>query len=392
ISTSVKDLGFSDHSATTINITIPNISTPQTTFYTNKRSFNDDNILKFKSMLKTVNWNNIMPKDQNMNENYKAFHDTLTNILNKSIPIRRIKIKNTYKKYWLTKSIKISCKNKRLLKTLKIKANNPIITNYYRKYEKILKQIVTTAKKIQYINKINKSNNKVKTMWSIINERTNKTFKKERTNLKEVQVNNKIISEPKQIANIFNNFFTSIGEESQTRTNTPKYNLSTSENTMFLSPVDPYETNLLIKNLKNKTSHESNLKNILTQTITWMNEHNLEINFEKTKTITFHPHQKKPLRLNFSFNNHTIEEVNEFTLLGITLDTNINWKSHVLKIKSKLSKFVYALVMSIKIYNKLPETLRNEKKIHVFTNKLKKILISKCYYNVKEYLDDKNII
>ncbi|KAF9799073.1 hypothetical protein SFRURICE_008583 [Spodoptera frugiperda] len=291
-------------------------------------------------MLKTVNWNNIMPKDQNMNENYKAFHDTLTNILNKSIPIRRIKIKNTYKKYWLTKSIKISCKNKRLLKTLKIKANNPIITNYYRKYEKILKQIITTAKKIQYINKINKSNNKVKTMWSIINERTNKTFKKERTNLR-LQVNNKIISEPKQIANIFNNFFTSIGEESQTRTNTPKYNLSTSENTMFLSPVDPYETNLLIKNLKNKTSHE---------------------------------------------------QVNEFTLLGITLDTNINWKSHVLKIKSKLSKFVYALVMSIKIYNKLPETLRNEKKIHVFTNKLKKILISKCYYNVKEYLDDKNII
>lgn len=264
------------------------------------------------------------------------------------------------------------------------------------------------------------------------------------------------------------------------------------------------------------TNIESNLKNILTQTITWMNAHNLEINFEKTKTITFHPHQKKPLRLNFSFNNHTIEQVNEFTLLGITLDTNINWKSHVLKIQSKLSKFLYALgevkkttdlktaltiyyayahawlnygiimwgnstdaptlfttqkklirtlvnieqtdsckphfiklniltlpslyileickfahihkefyttrediqtrctlrhktrlnlpssrlqihsssplVMSIKIYNKLPETLRNEKKIHVFTSKLKKILISKCYYNVKEYLDDKNII
>ncbi|KAF9797426.1 hypothetical protein SFRURICE_005902 [Spodoptera frugiperda] len=251
-------------------------------------------------------------------------------------------------------------------------------------------------------------------MWSIINERTNKTFKKERTNLR-LQVNNKIISEPKQIANIFNNFFTSIGEESQTRTNTPKYNLSTSENTMFLSPGSVSGC-LLFRNDLPKTIEgaapcvlfaddisiitpchditniESNLKNILTQTITWMNAHNLEINFEKTKTITFHPHQKKPLRLNFSFNNHTIEQVNEFTLLGITLDTNINWKSHVLKIKSKLSKFVYALVMSIKIYNKLPETLRNEKKIHVFTSKLKKILISKCYYNVKEYLDDKNII
>lgn len=77
ISTCVEDLGFSDHSATTINISIPKISTSQTTFYTNKRSFNDVNILKFKSMLTTIDWNNIITTDQNVNDNYKGFHDTL---------------------------------------------------------------------------------------------------------------------------------------------------------------------------------------------------------------------------------------------------------------------------------------------------------------------------
>ncbi|KAF9811204.1 hypothetical protein SFRURICE_002573 [Spodoptera frugiperda] len=278
----------------------------------------------------------------------KAFHDTLTNILNKSIPIRRIKIKNTHKKYWLTKSIKISCKNKRLLKTLKIKANNPIITNYYRKYEKILKQIVTTAKKIQYINKINKSNNKVKTMWSIINERTNKTFKKERTNLR-LQVNNKIISEPKQIANIFNNFFTSIEGAAPC--------------VLFADDIS------IITPCHDITNIESNLKNIYT-TITWMND-SAEAEIFDDAAMDYRP-----------------------VLVTVALGRRPWCLTRSPATSECLRGCWHAVlrVMSIKIYNKLPETLRNEKKIHVFTNKLKKILISKCYYNVKEYLDDKNII
>lgn len=259
----------------------------------------------------------------------------------------------------------------------------------------------------------------------------------------------------------------------------------------------------------------STLNEICSKIITWMNEHNLEINFAKTKLITFHPHQKNPLNVSFSFNKHVIETVDEFTLLGITIDKNINWKSHILKTKSKLSKFLYAfrevkkttnlqtalvtyyayayawlsygiimwgystdaltlftvqkklirilvniqqtdsckphfinlniltlpsiyileickfahkhkdfytkrediqsrytlrhktrlniptsrlkihstspLVMSIKVYNMLPEAIREEKKLHLFTNKLKKLLIRKCYYSVDEYLNDKSL-
>lgn len=38
-----------------------------------------------------------------------------------------------------------------------------------------------------------------------------------------------------------------------------------------------------------------------------------------------------------------VEEVCDFNLLGISLDTHLTWKTHVQKIKSKLSKFTYAL-------------------------------------------------
>lgn len=47
-----------------------------------------------------------------------------------------------------------------------------------------------------------------------------------------------------------------------------------------------------------------------------------------------------------------------------------------------------ALVMSIKIYNKLSEQMREEEKDTVFINNLKKLLIQKAYYSVKEYLED----
>lgn len=42
-------------------------------------------------------------------------------------------------------------------------------------------------------------------------------------------------------------------------------------------------------------------------------------------------------------NSLKIDEVKSFTLLGINIDTHLNWKAHVEKIKIKLSQFVYAL-------------------------------------------------
>ncbi|KAF9814712.1 hypothetical protein SFRURICE_014807, partial [Spodoptera frugiperda] len=38
-----------------------------------------------------------------------------------------------------------------------------------------------------------------------------------------------------------------------------------------------------------------------------------------------------------------LQNVDTFNLLGINIDTHINWKTHIEHIKSKLSKFTYAL-------------------------------------------------
>lgn len=289
----------------------------------------------------------------------------------------------------------------------------------------------------------------------------------------------------------------------------PKFIAETGPCVLFADDIS------ILTQCHDNTNLNSTLNEILGKIKTWMNEHNLEINFQKTKLITFHPYQKTPLNVQFSFNNHIIETVNEFKLLGITIDKNITWKSHVINIKSKLSKFIYAfrevkkttnlqtalvmyyayayawlsygiimwgystdaptlftvqkklirilvniqqtdsckphfieqniltlpcmyileickfahkhqdfytkreniqirytlrhktrlnlpssrlkihstspLVMSVKIYNMLPETIKNEKKLHLFVKKLKKLLLKKCYYSVDEYLSDKSL-
>ncbi|KAF9813758.1 hypothetical protein SFRURICE_007913, partial [Spodoptera frugiperda] len=90
------------HSGTIIQISIPHENTSQPTWYAKNRIFNDTNILKFKSALQDIDWNKIILDDQKMNDNYKAFNDTLTNVLNKCIPLRKIKFKSNSKKKWLT--------------------------------------------------------------------------------------------------------------------------------------------------------------------------------------------------------------------------------------------------------------------------------------------------
>jgi hypothetical protein len=580
--TAVEELGFSDHSGTILCVKIPQQFKKQIVWQVEKRQFNTKNIENFRLELTNLDWESIITHDKNVNENYTLFAQTLNSILDKCIPKRNIKLKTNYKKHWLTTGIKLSCRNKRLLKLLTLKSSSHVIKKYYKSYEKILKRSVITSRKLYYANKIKKSSNKIKTMWSIINERTNKKLSKNKTNI-ELQINNNLVSEPRQVAGNFNSFFASIGDNTNCAA-TGRPVLQQIENSMFLVPVSYQETVKIMKNMKNKNSHgidelppslirhcayqlaiplcllinqsfkegsfpellkvaiikpihkkntktdpnnyrpiallptaskvfekamcnriygfcekykifnecqngfrkqrstvlavykyiqeilnilnskqyaigilldmtkaydkvqhsillqklygigirgnafkwlssylkdrkqlveiehfnhktgkitleqseikilnasipqgsvigcllfliyindlpkitkekcvlfaddvsiitacqndinlNEKLNSIFNEITTWMRDHNLEINFPKTKIMTFHPYQKTPLSINYEYNNIQLEIVQSFTLLGIDIDRHITWKFHINKIKVKLSRFVYAL-------------------------------------------------
>ena len=68
---------------------------------------------------------------------------------------------------------------------------------------------------------------------------------------------------------------------------------------------------------------------------------------------------KTTLTLSLKINNIDIEKVEEFNYLGLTIDTNLNWKKHTEKISNKCSK-------TIGILNRLKHVLPLEIKIMLY--------------------------
>lgn len=86
-----------------------------------------------------------------------------------------------------------------------------------------------------------------------------------------------------------------------------------------------------------------NLDVILDKITVWLDHHQLQLNLKKTKIIQFKPRQKKALQITYFHKNILIESVYSATLLGVELDSGMNWKVHIQKLNAKLSTFAYAL-------------------------------------------------
>lgn len=102
------------------------------------------------------------------------------------------------------------------------------------------------------------------------------------------------------------------------------------------------DISILIK-YENVNSKNTILQDTLETVTRWLQYHNLEINYSKTKIIQFRSYKKPALDINTVFQDSTLETVETFNLLGINIDTHVNWKSHIENVKQKLSKFTYAL-------------------------------------------------
>ena len=62
----------------------------------------------------------------------------------------------------------------------------------------------------------------------------------------------------------------------------------------------------------------------------WFQANKLSLNVKKSKFIYFLPRQKKySLDIQLLLNNEIIEQVKETVFLGVILDENLNWKSHI---------------------------------------------------------------
>ena len=61
-------------------------------------------------------------------------------------------------------------------------------------------------------------------------------------------------------------------------------------------------------------------------------------------------HQRSPLRLKLDINSKTVVQVKEHRVLGITIDDEFKWQSHVRNIRKTVSKNIFLMSSAFKVF------------------------------------------
>ena len=83
---------------------------------------------------------------------------------------------------------------------------------------------------------------------------------------------------------------------------------------------------------------EGDINGELEKVNTWLKLNKLSLNAQKTKHMVFHRKQKHVIEINVQINGTKIERAESFNFLGIMLDENLTWKSHIEMVGKKSQK------------------------------------------------------
>jgi len=164
--------GLSDHDAQMLELHIGNLKKNK---HKHKplviRKINSNTIHKFKDKMSNELWQGVFEHDDDVSSIFNSFLNVYLQIFYSCFP--KISVSRaTSNNQWISKGIINSCKQKKDLFMLTRNNNNIQLKEYYKKYSKILSQVVRTAKILHHNRLIIKSNNTIKTTWIIIKSET----------------------------------------------------------------------------------------------------------------------------------------------------------------------------------------------------------------------------
>ena len=113
------------------------------------------------------------------------------------------------------------------------------------------------------------------------------------------------------------------------------------------------DTNIFIQG-NNLPQLIHDLQTELSTLVDWLNTNKLTINLAKTYFMIFHKsrHKETSNNLKLELNGKCIEEVQEIKFLGVVIDNDLSWQSHISYIKTKISKSLGVIYRAKKSFNK----------------------------------------
>ena len=231
-----------------------------------KRNFKNFDKENFILDLLDINWDITLKTNQgNVNFSFDALLKTTNDLLDQYAPIQKLSKKDSdlHFKPWLTPGILNSIQIRNKLYKKLIKTKNSILKTTleasFKNYRNIITTLTKQSKKSHFQKFFADNTNNIKKTWEGINNiiKLKTTNKISPTSL--INNKNKHISDPKDIANIFNMYFTSIAsniESKLIKTNNTfsDYLKNPNPHSIFLSPILPKDIESEISSLKiNKT-------------------------------------------------------------------------------------------------------------------------------------------
>lgn len=214
------ELGLSDHRALFISLnTNSKYHALKAGF--KKRIFSNTNMCLFTKSLSDTTWpvNNILGCEQN----FKEFLGHFLSIFNSCFPLKFFSNKsknNNLKNNWITKGIRVSSANKRILHRIYKQTNDPEFISYYRTYNKIFKSVCKLSKKLANGKFIKEADNRIKAAWMVVN--SGMGVKRNIPNISDLVIGQESVSEGQTIAGFFNNLFVNISETIHVKPNKDK--------------------------------------------------------------------------------------------------------------------------------------------------------------------------
>jgi hypothetical protein len=200
--------GLSDHDAQLLVLNnIVKIRNNNKSF--SVRNINKKTIAEFQLLLSMELWEDVF-NVTDVNSMFNNFLKTYIRCYNTTCEKINISTSNLINNGWITKGIKVSCKRKKELFVLCKIINTDNLKQYYKKYCRILRKIIRSAKKLYYNNIIFRSKNGIKSTWKIINNECGRP--RQNTAILQIKLEDILIENQHQIANAFNKCFLTVAD------------------------------------------------------------------------------------------------------------------------------------------------------------------------------------
>jgi len=176
------------------------------------RDFSVVNLHEFRDQLEATDWNHVYNQLE-VDTAYEEFWSTYNTLFNQTFQLKRQRFnKNIHKKQkFMTNGLLISRKTKNILHKTSIA--NPTVENLskFKNFKTVYQRVLRAAKKLYFTSKIEQNAKNPKKTWDTLNEIMGKSKKMD--TLEKINIEGNLESDPTEIANHFNRFFTAVGSQ-----------------------------------------------------------------------------------------------------------------------------------------------------------------------------------